>query len=265
MIEESAKTIHEAFFKATQLISSWKTSDDPEPYCWFRGVTDKTHQLLPGAYRRPKYEEFEPLVTFSQEGGAYADVGHIGDWDTYYLAQHHGIPTRLLDWTESFSAALFFALDEWSCDTQPCVWLLRPCALNQSSIGWSGIIAPNNFPKELGIWLPSEIKKPSHSILQAESFTYDNRYPLAIYPRKSNRRIVAQQGTFTVHGRDRSSLQDYIAKNVNNADTVIARISFSLTNIDEARRDLEMLGVRRSSIYPDIDNYVKQLRSVYGW
>ena len=192
-------------------------------------------------------------------------MGPVNSWETYYLAQHHGVPTRLLDWTESFSAALFFALDGWDGTTSPCIWILNPSALNQASINWGGIIAPNNFPDEMGIWLPNQIRNATHLIRFTEGFTYDNRKPLAIYPKKSNRRIVAQQGTFTVHGRDRKCLLDYINTEVPSPDSVIARIILDGAKIDECRRDLEMLGVRRSTIYPDIDNYVKHLKSVYSW
>jgi hypothetical protein len=265
MIERNVRTIYEAFKETATIISEWGNKENPSPYSWFRGVSDTEHKLLPGAYWRTDYDEYGPLVSFSQEGGAFADIGPVNNWETYYLAQHHGIPTRLLDWTESFSAALFFALDGWDGVTSPCIWILNPSALNLAAIGWEGIIAPNNFPEEIGIWLPGQIKSTEHIIKVADEFTYDNRKPLAIYPQKLNRRIVAQQGTFTVHGRDRACLLDYIDKEIPKPDSVIARVVLDGADIDECRRDLAMLGVRRSSIYPDIDNYIKHLKSVYNW
>src|SRR5258708_4584334 len=104
----------------------WIDSISDPGYFWFRGTKDSRLDLLPGAYWRTNYREWEPLLDFIQEGRAYADVGELGDWRTYYLAQHQGIPTRLLDWTESFLTALFFALDHWDGKTTPSVWILRP-------------------------------------------------------------------------------------------------------------------------------------------
>lgn len=261
--EDTASTIHEAFAQAIKMAEQLGTKDNPNPYCWFRGVKDKNLKLVPGAYWRTGYQEYPPLVSFAQEGGAYAHVGELTNWDTYYLAQHHGIPTRLLDWTASFAAALFFALDGWDGVTEPCIWVLRPDELNNTTIGWSGIIAPNNFPEELGIWLPGAVARSRPMVKKSEGYTYDNRLPLAIYPKQSNARIVAQQGYFTVHGRNKLPLEDYLAAQAKRP--VLGRIVLSGMDMGQARDDLSRLGVHRASIYPDIDNFVKGLKEQYGW
>ena len=262
---KTADSISSAFQTAKDLVRSWGAPSAAPPYSWYRGSKSNSLSLQPGACWRSGYKELDVLVPFSQEGVLYAPVGGLDDWDTYYLAQHHRIPTRLLDWSESFAAAIFFAFDGWDASTIPCVWILRPDLINKVSIGWEGILAPENN-KEVDAWLPRSISKASHTVLQdSDGFTYDNDRPLAIYPKRSNMRIGAQQGMFTVHGRDKEPLDTIASKLGGNINEIIARID--LINFDRATisSDLRSLGIRRSSIYPDIDNFVLDLKEFYNW
>lgn len=259
-----AASVSEAFAKAVEFLDTW--IDDGLPYCWFRGIKDNTLRLQPGAYWRTDYEEIGPLVTFSQEGIAYTDkIARTYSWATYYLAQHHCIPTRLLDWTESFSAALFFALDAWDGVTVPCIWIMQPCLINQAFLGWEGIVGPEQS-EQYEIWLPDRIAEEHHIVVQdREGYSYDNDWPLALYPKKANTRIAAQQGTFTIHGRRKEPLDELFEAKGGKVAEAFARIDLKGCDKEEALRHLITLGVRRSAIYPDIDNLVRQIRDEYEW
>ena len=125
--KRALKEFHaESLAEAFEVTLKWTTQVKDGGIFWFRGVKDSSLELEPGAYWRSSYEEFGPLIDFVQGGGAFTTVGNLREWKTYYLAQHHGIPTRLLDWSESFSAALFFALDNWKGRSTPCIWVVRP-------------------------------------------------------------------------------------------------------------------------------------------
>jgi hypothetical protein len=255
----NATDIADGFVKALALIR-YLSPPGKSTYCWFRGINDNKLSLAPGAIWREDYDEYEAMLTFVQDGATFGKVTSVSDWDTYYLAQHHGMPTRLLDWTESFSAAMFFALDGVKKGKVPCVWIMRPDDLNQKYLNWPGIIAPESEPR-LNIWLPDKVRK--HAVVDIEGFSYNNDHPLAMYAKKSNSRIVAQQGAFTLHGRDKRPLCQMIQDDIDRPEQVLARIDFKGINIKQARAHLATLGVRRSAIYPDIDNLVKQIGEYY--
>ena len=65
----------------------------------------------------------------------------LEDGELYELMQHYAVPTRLLDWTEGASIALYFAIrmrvfgkQELPTEKIPCVWMLNPSWLNHKSI-----------------------------------------------------------------------------------------------------------------------------------
>ena len=84
----------------------------------FRGVRDADYQLVPSVGRwlgpanhRNDYEK-DLLNEFKRKALGYIERLPHSDWDWLLLAQHHGLPTRLLDWSTSPLIALHFALAE---------------------------------------------------------------------------------------------------------------------------------------------------------
>lgn len=117
---------------------------------WFRGHADAGWHLRPPALRHTmphkafdyRRRECHMFVELKRRGIALVDQPPRSDWGWLYLAQHHGVPTRLLDWSEGSHIALFFAVaSRQEDDTKDaCVWVLNPGELNRRNWGFSDLV-----------------------------------------------------------------------------------------------------------------------------
>src|SRR5687767_14922432 len=105
----------------------WPVNSKP----WFRGESGKTKALTPKVADISPLEEMYLLQTFRRKaGGLFPNTPQReGETDLWlFLAQHYGVMTRLLDWTEGALIALFFAVNRGS--SEPRVHMLNPHRLN---------------------------------------------------------------------------------------------------------------------------------------
>lgn len=215
--------------------------------CWFRGVGRRSYQLLPSAYRpRTGYSEFREddlRDDFRRRAHPFLrdDAREpTSHWEWYFLAQHYGLPTRLLDWTDSSLVALFFAVwdtSRGSADAaEPaCVWVLDPYALNQK-VGRIGDYLMGIDARSVAPY----VKAPFSKLPPPDA-------PIALEPPWLSKRIAAQRGFFTIHGKGRKPLETIVALRKH-----LIPIPIAASAISQIRISLRQAGLRESSLFPEL-------------
>jgi hypothetical protein len=248
-VEEFVETVREQ-------ASAWPL----EQPAWFRGEPGSTTPLVPGLYRfaEGSARENQLVHTFRARAEAFGAErlparDNIDEW--LFLAQHVGLPTRLLDWSEGALIGLYFALKEPS----PIVWMLNPLQLNYFAIGCPtdvNVGALREFPLPWHRPLPP---KPLNAAAEniCGAWEHDGpgvQLPVAVHPTYVHGRLHAQRGCFTVHGKRKESLQVMIPA------TILRRYEIDPACRLGMARDLSRLGVTESVAYPDLDGLARDLR-----
>jgi hypothetical protein len=191
----------------------------------FRGVRDADWKLVSSFDRQfPDIEDRQRVSTelieaFRRACEEHVDAGVLADDDRLLaLGQHHGLPTRLLDWTTSAFVAAYFALS-------------------------GALIDPGALGRNVSIWA-----------LHLEAPLWGAEYGVAVLPERAlgNARLRNQGGRVTRSLTPFPTLEAYVKAG---AHPGVALTQLSLPARDAARglAELQMMGITSARLFPDLD------------
>lgn len=204
------------------------------------------------------------LDEFKRRAVPFLQFQPRNDFEWLFLMQHHGVPTRLIDWTTNALVALYFAVEFVTQGKQTSAKNAASEFINGDDYRNDGVaifsINPNEINGKLhNIRYPIDVSA-EHD--KWESYTYpthrraNNTYfPLCILAPHISPRIRCQSGTFTLHGANIWAL-DYYTE----LQPLIHKIFIPYSNAAKICQELHSIGITASFIYPDLDGLSREIK-----
>jgi len=213
---------------------------------YFRGESKEHKNLLPSIGRcdkqgRDRYtrdDERNMLHRFRRR--SYSHYQRIlNDWETIFLARHHLVPTRLIDWTSNYLVALY-----WACENETNI--------EEDGAIWTFVRQPEEE------W---DLNVFNARLLKRKKYVGDVKFLVEgvkiIFPFYVSPRMTAQGGLFTIQDDPWKPLEKYCPTDYERKDFDILHIRKWKVSGGAGKRgimeELDEIGINIQTLYPGLE------------
>jgi hypothetical protein len=196
---------------------------------------------------------FRNFVRYSRP---HFDALPANDWELLVQAQHHGLPTRLLDWTYSPLVAAHFATLAHRPGGDAAVWRLD----------WQQVHRQFGFPPLALVIEDLETLFPGDRPFTPWSLFPGTRGPKVfacmIEPPSLGSRIAVQSATFTISSDKRQGFDRFLEEH--GLGAALTRLVIPESEVPRIRDQLDLVGMDERRLFPGLDGVAAQLRRYYS-
>jgi hypothetical protein len=156
----------------------------------------------------------------------------MDEWEYLSIAQHHGLPTRMLDWTQSALTALWFAVKD----------------------------EPEN---DFGIVFVFSATLEHYKKIEDENSPFSISRTVIYRPKYLAARISSQNGLFTVHKILKDGKKIIPIDKNNMYKDFLTKVLIPKKEIINIRKSLDIMGFNNFTAFPDLDGLSEHLKWRY--
>lgn len=230
----------------------------------FRGQSDASWDLQTSLERTKFYKKYDGIETSfltDFQRGAKNFLGEVEipenliEW--LALMQHHGAPTRLLDFTKSAYTASFFAFEHIDEKVKKvAVWAIHIDIIANATIGHLYFQFQEDFKKNH--------RRLTEEIFEKLFFGNDQSCILPVEPFRMNKRYYLQQSVFVSPANSIDPFMEQLDFLEQEKQKVVLKITLPAGLQNEVLLDLQKMNINRATLFPDLDGYAASLKMKYN-
>ena len=229
----------------------------------YRGATDARRGLLTsldrlGGISPPHTKrdlEEHILRNFIRYSRPYFDPPPDNEWELLFAAQHHGLPTRLLDWSYSPLVAAHFATAD-SGHRDRAVWRLE----------WRRVHRAFGFP-ELALLIADleRLCATNGGFSPWDLFARRNDarpFACMLEPPSLDARIIVQSAVFTLCSDKTRAFDAFLEQH--GLSEALTCFLIPASEVSRVRDQLDLVGIDERRLFPDLDGVAARMRRYYS-